>query len=221
MPYWFFSAQLYTNSHKIQEAFQRNKRFNHASQHVKLIQPQMSCSVNKQAKLYGSITIERWEIIMRVCFRKMMISPSLQWLLTQLQEIEHKLKSAHRFRFARQCMLWGKSTFVCSSRSALRPTGYRQTRLQYETSGFCIINAWLELKCLPLLMILCHQAGWPYSRSDLFEFMSHSTQRISITTKVESTHLRGRMNLTVIQLTDVRYCSYSSLWKPCKMLSDF
>lgn len=152
------------------------------------MQPQMSCNVNKLAKMYGDDDGEMRDYV-RICFRRMLISPSLQWLLTQLQEIGHKLKSAHRFRFARQCTLRGESTFVCSSRSARRPTAHRQTRLQYETSGFRIINAWLELKCLPLLMILCHQARWAYSRCDLLELMSHSTQRISITTKVESTHL--------------------------------
>ena len=129
----------------------------------------------------------------RICFRSMLISPSLQRLLTQLQEIEHELKSAHRFWFASV----RKSTFIFSSCSALRTTAQRQTRLQYETSGFCIINAWLELKCPPLLMILCHQARRPYSHSDHLEFVSHSTRRISITTKVESTHSRGQTNATV------------------------
>lgn len=111
--------------------------------------------------------------------------------------------SSAQFWFARQCMLRRKSKFTFSSRSAVRTTAYRQTRLQYGTSGFCIINAWLELKCLPLLMILCHLARWPYSQSNHLEFMLQWTKRNSITTKVVSTHSRELLYSNVNTLDTV------------------
>lgn len=70
----------------------------------------------------------------RICFRKMVI-----WgIWTQAEP-------AHEFWYSRQCKLWRKSTFIFSSRSAVRTTACRQTRLQCETSGFCKFDlTWIK-----------------------------------------------------------------------------
>lgn len=133
------------------------------------------------------IMIARWEIIFESASGGCWFLCHISGCWHSYRKLNRNSNSACRFWFARQCTFRRKSAFIFSSQSALRTTAYRQTRLQYETSGFCIINVWLELKFPPLLMIL-YQARWPYSHWDHLEFISYSTQGISITTKVESTH---------------------------------